>query len=50
VVKKWGGLPVPTEADDDQTLLLGHDGLVDVPACDEVGEDDRAHFWGVGRV
>lgn len=30
-------VPVTTEADDYQTLLLRHDGLVDVPAGNEVG-------------
>jgi len=30
-------VPVTTKADDDQTLLLRHDGLVDVPAGNEMG-------------
>jgi hypothetical protein len=27
-------IPITTEADDDQSLVLGHDRLVDVPASD----------------
>ena len=37
------GVPVAPEADYDQPLFFGHYGLVDVPACYEVGEDDGAH-------
>jgi hypothetical protein len=37
------GIPITTEADDDQSLVLGHDRLVDVPAGDEMGEYDGTH-------
>ena len=37
------GVPVAAEADHDQALFFGHYGLVDVPACYEVGEDDGTH-------
>jgi hypothetical protein len=37
------GIPVTTEADDNESLLFGHDGLVDVPASDKVREDDGTH-------
>ena len=40
------GVPVAAEADYDQSLFFGHDGLVDVPAGYEVGEDDGAHGFG----
>lgn len=36
-------VPVAAEADDDEALLLGEDGLVDVPAGVEVGDDDGTH-------
>ncbi len=39
------GVPVATEADYDEALFFGHDGLVDVPACDEVGEDYGTHVF-----
>ena len=44
------GIPITTEADDDQALVFGHDSLVDVPAGDEMGEYDGAHddILGVG--
>ena len=40
------GIPVAAEADHDQAVFFGHDGLVDVPAGDEVGDDDGAHLGG----
>ena len=39
-------IPVAAEADHDETLFFAHDGLVDVPAGHEVGEDDGAHVCG----
>lgn len=36
-------VPVATEADDDQAVLFGQDGLVDVPAGVEMREDDGTH-------
>lgn len=36
-------VPVATEANDDQTVFFGHDGLVDVPAAGEMGENDGTH-------
>ena len=45
------GVPVATEADDNETFLFRHDGLVDVPAGDEMGENDGAHIgYGRGEV
>ena len=41
------GVPVAPEADHHQPLFFRHDGLVDVPAGDEVGEHDGAHGAGV---
>lgn len=37
------GIPVATETDYHETVVFGHDGLVDVPAGFEVREDDGAH-------
>ena len=34
-------VPVTTEADDHQSLLLAHNSLIDMPACGEMGEDER---------
>jgi hypothetical protein len=36
-------VPVTAEADDHQSFLLAHDSLIDMPARDEMGEDDGAH-------
>lgn len=36
-------VPVATEANDDQAVFFGHDGLIDVPAAGEMGEDDGTH-------
>jgi len=36
-------IPVTSEADYDKTLFFRHDGLVDVPAGDEMGENDGTH-------
>ncbi len=36
-------VPVTAKADDHQSFVLAHDSLIDVPACDEMGEDDGAH-------
>jgi hypothetical protein len=33
------GVPVFAEANDYETFVFGHDGLIDVPASDEVGKD-----------
>lgn len=42
------GIPVTSEADHDEALLFGHDGLIDMPACDEMREYDRAHIlWSI---
>lgn len=40
------GIPIAAKANDDQPLFLRHDGLVDVPAGDEMGEDDGTHGEG----
>jgi len=37
------GRGVLAKPDDDQALVLAEDGLVDVPAAVEVGEDNRSH-------
>jgi hypothetical protein len=44
-------VPVTTEADDHQPLLLAHNSLIDMPATDEMGEDDGAHggVWTATR-
>ena len=44
------GVPVAAEADDDETLLLAEDGLVDVPARGQMGNDDRAHVFRGGSL
>lgn len=36
-------IPVATEADDDEAVFFGHDGLVDMPAGYEMRDDDGAH-------
>ena len=36
-------VPVAAEADDDEALFFRENGLVDVPAGDEVGDCDGAH-------
>jgi hypothetical protein len=36
-------VPVAPEADYDEAVFFGHDGLVDVPAGDEVGDYDGTH-------
>lgn len=36
-------IPIATEADDDQSLVLGHNRLVDVPAGDKMGKYDGTH-------
>jgi hypothetical protein len=43
-------VPVAPEADHHQAVFFGHDGLVDVPAGDEVGDYDGAHGGGVWWV
>lgn len=45
-------VPVAAEADYDEAFFFGEDGLVDVPAGGEMGEDDGAHGWsgGLGKV
>ncbi len=40
------GVPVAPEADYHEAVFFGHDCLVDVPAGDEVGDDDGAHGGG----
>lgn len=42
------GVPVAAEADDDEALFFGEDGLVDVPAGGEMGDCDGAHGCGCG--
>ena len=42
------GVPVAAEADHAQALLFAEDGLVDVPARVEMGDDDGAHVRGRG--
>ena len=37
------GVPVAAEADHDEAVFFGHDGLVNVPAGGEMREDDGAH-------
>lgn len=39
-------IPIATEADDDQSVLLGHNGLVDVPCGGQMGNDDGTHGSG----
>lgn len=34
---------IPPESDHHETFFLGEDGLVDVPGCLEVRQDDRTH-------
>ena len=36
-------VPVATESDDNEALLLGEDGLVDVPASHQVRKNNRSH-------
>lgn len=36
-------VPVAAEADDYQAVFFRHDGLIDVPAAVEMGEDDGTH-------
>jgi len=45
-------VPVTTEADDHQSFLLAHDSLIDMPARDEMGEDDGTHceLWTSMRL
>ena len=44
-------IPITTEADDNQSFVLGHDRLVDVPACDEMGEYHGTHgVWFRGGL
>ena len=38
---------VATEADDDEALLFGEDGLINVPAGVEVRKHNRTHFGDV---
>ena len=40
------GIGVAPEADEDDTLFLGEDGLVDVPAASQMVKDNRAHDGG----
>ena len=37
------GVPVFAEANDHETFVFGHNGLVDVPAGDKVGKDNGTH-------
>lgn len=43
-------VPVAAESDDDKALLFGEDGLVDVPASDQVRKNNRSHCCGEIRV
>jgi hypothetical protein len=36
-------VPVTTEADDHQPFAFAHDSLIDMPASDEMREDDGSH-------
>lgn len=38
------GISVTTEADDNKSLLFGHDGLVDVLCGNEMGENHGTRF------
>lgn len=38
------GVPIPTEANDDETVLFRHDSLVDVPSSFQVRQNDGTHF------
>ncbi len=40
------GVPVSTKADHDQALFFTHDGLINMPSCDQVREDHRSHLAG----
>ena len=40
-------IPIATEADDHESLVFGHDRLVDMPPADKMGEDDGAHVCKV---
>ncbi len=31
------GIPVTAKTNDNKTFFFGHDGLIDMPACDKVG-------------
>jgi len=44
------GVPVATEPDHDEALFFREDGLIDVPAGDEMGKDDGTHRVCVCRV
>jgi len=35
-------VPVTTEVDNHQSFVLAHNSLINMPACDEMGEDDGA--------
>lgn len=39
------GIPIAAETDDHETVFFGHDSLVDVPAGDEVRNDDGSHLF-----
>jgi hypothetical protein len=41
------GIRIAAEAHDDEASFLANDGLVDVPGCGEVGEEDGAHCCSV---
>lgn len=47
-------VPVATEADDHQSFLLAHNSLIDMPACVEMGKDERHDYdevdEGMGMV
>lgn len=42
------GVPVTAKADDNKALVFGENRLIDMPACDEMGNDDGAHGEGGG--
>jgi hypothetical protein len=47
VLRHAVGVAVAAEADHDEPVFFGEDGLVDVPAGAQVGEDDGAHGGGL---
>jgi len=38
-------IPISAETDDYEALFFGHDGLVNVPAGDEMREYDGTHIY-----
>ena len=40
------GVPVAAKADDDEPFFFSEDGLIDMPASSQVGENDGSHLRG----